>query len=143
MRRSKLGRDLFHERLRIVFCHDAFLDQTLRELTADGRMFRDLRCHQRLRVGGLVLLVVPVSAVAHEVDDDITLETPAVSECEADRRDRSFRVVGVDVDDRHIEALGEIARITRRASLARIRREAHLVVRDQMKRAADGVPVER
>jgi hypothetical protein len=46
------------------------------------------------------------------------------------------------VDDRHVEALREVARIARRPSLARVGREADLVVRNQVQRAARGVAVE-
>ena len=37
-------------------------------------MLGNLARHQRLRVGRLVLLVVPVPAVADDVDDDVALE---------------------------------------------------------------------
>ena len=40
----------------------------------------DLLDHQRLRVRGLVLLVVTEAAVADEVDDDVLAEAPAVGE---------------------------------------------------------------
>ena len=33
-----------------------------------------MRHHQRLRVGGLVLLVVPEAPVADEIDDDVVPE---------------------------------------------------------------------
>jgi hypothetical protein len=46
------------------------------------------------------------------------------------------------VHDRDVEALREVARVTRRAALGRIGREADLVVRDQMERAAGRVALE-
>ena len=49
--------------------------------------------------------------------------------------DRPLGVVGVHVDDRSVEALGEVARVARRAPVVRIGREADLVVRDQVERA--------
>ena len=56
-----------------------------------------------------------------------------------DRRERRLGVVGVDVDDRHVEALREVARVARRASVVGIGREADLVVRDHVQRAAGRV----
>ena len=46
------------------------------------------------------------------------------------------------MDDRDIEALREVARVAGRPPLHRVGREADLVVRDQVERPADGVPVE-
>ena len=114
-----------------------------RILLADGRVLGDRGREQRLRVRGLVLLVVSVPAVADEVDDDVVAEAAAIREREPDRRDRRLRVVGVDVDDRDVEALREVARVARRAAALGVGREPDLVVRDQVKRAAGRVAVER
>ena len=117
----------------------ALLDQSRGELLAHGRVRRDPLSQQRLGVRRLVLLVVAEAPVADEVDDDVVAEAAAEREREPDRRDRRFRVVGVDVDDRDVEALREVARVARRAPLGRIGREADLVVRDQVQRAAGRV----
>ena len=105
-------------------------------------MLLDPLDHQRLRVGRLVPLVVAVAPVADEVDDDVVPEAAPEAEREPDRRDRRLGIVGVDVDDRDVEALGEVARVARRAPVGRIGREADLVVRDHVQRAAGGVPAE-
>jgi hypothetical protein len=84
-----------------------------------------------------------VPAIADEVDDHVALEAAAEREREPDRRDRGLRVVGVDVDDRNVEAFREIARVARRASLTGIGGETDLVVRDQVQRATGRVAVER
>ena len=110
---------------------------------AHRTLLRDPLRLQRLRVRGLVLLVVAEAAIADEIDDDVVAELLAVREREADRRDRRLGIVGVDVDDRHVEALGEVARVARRASLGGIGREADLVVGDEVKRPARRVAVER
>ena len=123
--------------------HDSLVGEPPRELLPHGGMLCDLGNHQRLRVRSLVLLVVPEAAISHEVDDDVALEAAAEREREPDRRDRGFGIVRVDVDDRDVEALGEIARVTRRAALARIGGEADLVVGDHVQRAAGGITLER
>ena len=50
-------------------------------------------------------------------------------------------LVRVHVHDREVEALGEVARVARRAAFLRRRREADLVVHDDVDRAADRVAV--
>ena len=86
---------------------------------------------------------MPESPVADEVDDDVVAELLAVREREADRGERRLGVVGVHVDDRHVEALREVARVARRAPLGGIGREADLVVGDDVQRPAGRVAVER
>ena len=60
----QLARDGVDQRRRLGLRDDALLDELARELVAGRRMLGDLLRHQRLRVRGLVLLVVPVTAVA-------------------------------------------------------------------------------
>ena len=115
---------------------DALGDQLLGVLGEDGGMVGDPRRHQRLRVRGLVLLVVAEAPVAEEVDDDVAAEAAAVGECEPDSAQRGGRVVGVHVDDRHVVALRDVARVERRAALGRVGRVADLVVRNQVQRPA-------
>ncbi len=112
------GRD---ERLGLGVGEDALADELRAVELAHGRMGVDLLGHQRLGVGGLVLLVVAEAAVADEVDDDVVAEAAPVGEREPDGRDRRLGVVGVDVDDRHVEALREVGRVARRAALERDR----------------------
>ena len=122
---------------------DALLGELGRvELPNRGVRF-DALGHERLRVRRLVLLVVAVAPVADEVDDDVVSEARAKRHREPDRRDRRLRVVGVHVEDRRVEPLGEIARVARRAPLLRVGRETDLVVRDDVQRAARVIPGKR
>ena len=50
-------------------------------------------------------------------------------------------VVGVDVDDRDVEALRHVGGVGGRAALLGVGREAHLVVLDDVDRAAGRVAV--
>jgi hypothetical protein len=86
---------------------------------------------------------VAVAPVADEVDDDVAAEAAPVRHRQPDGGDRRLGIVRVDVDDRHVEALGEVARIAGRASLGGIGREPHLVVGDQVQRPAGRVAGER
>ena len=109
---------LVEQRLRLVLRDHALLGQLRSELLADGRLAVDPRGHERLRVRRLVAFVVPVTAVADEVDHDVVAEAAAERHRQPDRGDRRLGIVGVDVDDRDVEALGEVARVARRAALA-------------------------
>ena len=139
MRLLEPGVHLSRERVGLLLRDHFLVDELLRVLLAHARLALDQRGHQRLRVRSLVLLVVAVPAVADEVDDDVGAEAAPEGEGEADRGQRGLGIVGVDVDDRKIEALGEVARVARRAPVGRIGREADLVVRDQVQRAAGRV----
>ena len=63
---------------------DALGDELLCVLREDGGMAGDPRRHQRLRVRGLVLLVVAEAPVAEEIDDHVAAEAAAVGEREPD-----------------------------------------------------------
>ena len=103
----------------------------------------DRRRHRRLRVGGLVGLVVAEAAVADHVDHDVAAPALAVGHRQPDRRDAGLDVVGVDVDDRHVEALGHVGRVGGRARVLGVGGEADLVVLDQVDGAAGRVPLQR
>jgi hypothetical protein len=82
---------------------------------------------------------VPVTAIADEVDEEILPELRAVRDAETDGRDARLEIVGVDVNDRDLEALREVARVARRAGLVRVGRKADLIVHDDVQRSADAV----
>ncbi len=117
--------------------HGAALHERLGVLLAHGRMFAHALVELRLREGRLVTLVVPVPAVADEVDEEVELEALPVGPREPRRFDAGHRIVGVDVHDRDLEAARQAARVAGRERLVRIGGEAELVVRDDVDRAAD------
>ena len=109
---------------------------------SNGWVLNDPLGLERLRIRSLVLLVVAEAPVADEIDDDVVPELLAIREREPDRRESRLGIVGVDVNDRDVEALREIARVPRRTPFRGIRREADLVVRDEVQGAACRVAVE-
>ena len=102
-------------------------------------MRADLVVERRLRERRLVRLVVPVTPVADEIDQEILAEFRAVLDAKSRNSRAQVGVLGVDVHDRNLESLGQIARVACRASVARIGCEAHLIVRDDVQRAADAI----
>ena len=141
--RAQRRRDLGDERLRLFGGDGALLDEPRRVDGAHRRLPLDPFDHERLRVRRVVLLVVPEAAVADEVDHEVVAELRAVGESQPHRRERCLGIVGVDVHDRHVESLGQIARVPGRAALGRVGRVTDLVVRDQVERAARCVALER
>ena len=97
----------------------------------------------RLRVRRLVLLVVAEAAIADQVDEHVAPERAPEIDREVHRGDARVDVVGVDVHDRHVEAFGQVRSVARRARVGRIGREADLVVRDEVHRAAGLVARQR
>ena len=67
--------------------------------------------HHRLRVRGLVHLVVSESAVTDQIDQDVFAELIAKIDRQADSGHAGLGVIAVDVDDGHIKALGQVTRV--------------------------------
>mmetsp|Transcript_51880 Transcript_51880/g.153010 ORF Transcript_51880/g.153010 Transcript_51880/m.153010 type:complete len:285 (-) Transcript_51880:92-946(-) len=119
----------------------ALSDEFVLVLRQDRLLLGDRRVHHRLREHRLVELVVPVLAVAHDVNDDVALKLlPPHGRHLAAARDR-LEVVAVDVEDRRLDRLGHVGAVGRRARRARVGGEADLVVDDDVDRAARRVVV--
>ena len=104
---------------------------------ARRRMLMDALVHQRLRDHRLVLLVVAEPAIAHEIDHHVLAELHAKIERDLGHQAYRFRIVAVDVENRHFEHLRHVAAIQRRARIAQIGRgESDLIVDDDVHRAA-------
>ncbi len=143
VRLAQLGHDVLLELVRLLLREVPVGDEACCELLAHRGMVRDRGRQQRLGICGLVLLVVAVPPVADEVDEDVVAEAAPIRKRKPDRGERSLGIVGVDVDDRDVEALCEVARVPCRAPELGVGGEPDLVVRDQMERAAGRVARER
>ena len=83
--------DVADETLGLLARQDALLDQLFLVELAHARVSVDLLDHERLRVRGLVLLVVPEPAVADEVDHDVLAEAAAIRHREPSGRRSTLR----------------------------------------------------
>src|SRR3546814_13641307 len=72
------------------------------------------------------------AAIAPHVDHDIALELLAEVDRELAREGHRLGIVAVDVQDRRLNALGDVGRIGRRARELRAGRETDLVVDDEV-----------
>ncbi len=102
-------------------------------------MVGDGPVHQWLGVTRVVTLVVSVAAIAPHVDHDVLVEPLAVLERQPGHAHARLRVIAVDVEDRRLHGLGDVAAVQRGAGELGCRREPDLVVDDQVDRAADAV----
>src|SRR6185369_8394917 len=117
----------------------ALLDQLLAVNLADRRVLLDRRIHERLGEARLIALIVAEAAVAPHVDDDVAAEGLPELDRELAAEGDGFGIVAVDVQDRRLDALGDVRRVRRRAPELRAGREADLVVDDEMDRAAGAI----
>ena len=124
------------------------LDQTLghelvgEDLT-DGWMCANLLVHEGLRVRRFIGLVMAEAAVADQVHHHVAAIRAAVVVRERDRSQARLDVVGVDVNDGDVEALGQVRRVARRPALVRVGGETYLVVGDEVHCATGCVAGER
>src|SRR6266403_1446686 len=128
--------------LRLLGGHHPRLEQLLAVERERRPLGRDLLVHHRLREGRIVELVVPVPAVADEVDEDVLLEALAKADGQAGRLHGGLGVVTVHVEDGRLDDLGDVARVGGEAVRLGRRGEADLVVDDDVHRAARAVAVE-
>src|SRR3546814_7067435 len=99
-------------------------------------LLADRLVHQRLGERRLVALIVAEAAIAPHVDDDIALELLAEIDRKLAGESHRLRIVAVDVEDRRLDALGDVRRIGRGPGEGRTRRETDLVIDDEMGAAA-------
>ena len=83
-------------------------------------MILDPRVQERLSDGRIVDFAVAVAAVTDEVHDHVVAKGGAIFRGKFSNAHDSVWVFGVDVEDRHGLALGDIGSEARRVSVARI-----------------------
>lgn len=118
--------------LNVMLSESSTSNEELGILGQWGRLILDGLVHPRLGERRLIGLVVTVTTVADNVDNNILLPLgPVVSSQLADEVD-GLDVVAVDVEDGGIDGLGDIGRIWCRTRESRISGETDLVVHDEM-----------
>ena len=96
---------------------------------ARGRMLFDFLVHQRLGRARLVGFVVAMTAVAHQVDEDIAFEGITEIQRQAGHESHGFRVIGINVENRRLNHLTDVGAVRGRTRIQRVGGgEANLVV---------------
>ena len=109
---------------------------------ANAAVLSDPGIHQRLREGRLIGFVVTVTPVADEINDDVTLELAAVIVRELHDPDAGFGIVPVHVEDRALDHLRDVGRVGARPARGRGRREADVVVDNDVDGPTGAVPLQ-
>ena len=118
--------------LDFALSHHAIRDQAL-GINVEGRgMPCDFLVHHRIGERRLIAFVMSVTAIAEHVDDDRLVEFLPVFDRNLGGKHYRFRIVAVHMENRRVDHLGNIGRIWRRARIARIGREADLIVHDEV-----------
>ena len=115
-----------------------FLLQLVSVDFARRRMFFDFLIHQRLGCARLVGFVVAVTAVAHQVNEDITFKGVTEIERQTGHKGNGFRIIRVNVENRCLNHLTDISTVRCRTGIQRIRGgETNLVVDNDTYRTAN------
>ena len=86
-----------------------------------------------------VPFVVTIAPVADEVDEKVAFEMVAIGHRHARHPDAGDRIVGIDMDNRNLEAFGQVAGIERAARVVGIGGKTDLIVGNNMNGAAGAV----
>lgn len=123
----------------VLLGEGTLLDQLVDVLVKLALLLSNALVHQRLGERGLVGLVVTLLTVADDVDDNVTLElgTPVGSNL-ADVVD-SLNVIGVHVEDRSVNGLGNVRAVRGGAGEAGVSGETDLVVHNNVDSTTGGV----
>src|ERR1700680_768574 len=109
MRLSHASLRALGARLDLRLGERAFFGETAGEDFAGSRMSLDALVHFGLRVGWFVRLIMSEAAVSNEIDERVAMKAAAILNGQVNGCHRRFHVIGIDVDDRYVKALGEIA----------------------------------
>ena len=115
-------------------------EQVIEVALAHRRAVLDRLVHPRLGERRLVPLVVPPAAETVHVDHDVTMKSGAEIQRQIHYLRNRFRILAVHVEDGNLQHLRHVAGIRAGPPLLRRRREAELVVDDDVDRPAHGVP---
>ena len=105
-------------------------------------LFSNGLIHEWLRIARVITFVVTMTAIAHHIDDNVFVESLTVFPCESSDANASFGVVAIDVEDRCLNCLGDVAAIQRRTSELRRGRETNLVIDNEVNGSTNAISVD-
>ena len=130
---------LSDELLNVSIVDDALFLEGVAVLVEDVLVLLDGLVHSWLGEHGLVDLVVTVSSVTDQINDNVGIE--GLSEFSGDLGDvdNGIGIVGVDVEDRGIDDSANVGTVRRGSRVSRISGETDLVVAHEMDGPTDGI----
>ena len=122
--------------------NDFFRDQSTRPLLTQCRMLLELAVSYRLRESRLIVLVVTVTTVADQIDDELFAELQPVRNRHLGDEGACFKVIRVDMNDRDLVSACDVGAVLSRISFVRFGRESQLVVGDHVDCATNRISFE-
>lgn len=110
----------------------AFFDKFLRVYFKDIRTILYLFIHDRLSEIRLILLVVTVSSISNDVNEDIFLEFLSILNCNFHALVQDIGLITIYVDYWSIDCLCYLRAVVRRSTAIGISRESDLIVQDDV-----------
>jgi hypothetical protein len=108
--------------------NNSLFDQFLRVKFKDIWSVLNLFIHERLCEVWLILLVMAVSPVANNINEDVLLELLSVLNCDLHALVKDVRLITIHMDHWSIDCLGNFSAVIRRSAAVRICGKADLVI---------------
>jgi hypothetical protein len=121
---STVLNDTLSDKLGIVYLWASFLN------------FTNLLVHVRLSEFRLIKLVMSISAITNNINQNILMEPLSVFNCEFAYSVDSFWIICVDMDNWGIKCLSDITAVERASSINRISCETNLIIDNHMNSAS-------
>lgn len=123
------GKSLVSDSLVSTVFNDALRDELgIVNLRAGFLDFANLLVHVRLSEFRLVKLVVSITTITNNVNENILVESLSVFDCEFAHSVDGFWIISVDMNDWGIECLSDITAVEGASSINRICGETNLVI---------------
>src|SRR5690606_978131 len=131
-----------HQLLRFACGNNSFLDQPVRIDLAGRGVPSDPLIHEWLGEGWLIPLIMTKAPIAEHVDDDILVE--GLPELSRDARDMHHRlgIIAIHVENRRLDDLCNVRAVRAGARIYRVRREADLIVDDEVDGPPDAIALQ-
>ena len=120
--------ELLFELIEVLLINNSSLETLLSIEIKGSRMVLDLIVKKRLSKGWLILLVVPISPEANNVDEDVLVELLPVSHRNLHAFVKNIRYISVHMNNGSIDCLGDLSAIVGRPALLGVSRKADLIV---------------
>ena len=95
--------------------------------------------HLRLSEHGLISLVVSVTTVTDQIDDDVLLELGPPIGSELTNESDGFGIVSIDVENGSVDSFGDIGRVRSGSTLSGVGSETDLVVENEVNCSSSSV----